>query len=87
MAEEEPCAEPEPPPSAREPLDEPGIADDYKDQCDCDGHGNELPEGSYIVCLNAIMNCPWCVWKESLSGRTVNNVVAWQKSEFLGKDS
>ena len=86
VAEPEPCAEPEPPEadashpqpeapqSARERLDEPGIEDDYKDQCDCDGYGNELAQGiCYIISMDACMKCPWCVWKQSMcADRTAN---------------
>ena len=77
----EPCAEPEPPEaepshpqqeapqSTRQPLAEPGIPDDHKHQCDCDGYGNALPEGSYIISLDAVMLCPYCVWRESLGAK------------------
>ena len=75
---QEPCAEPEPPEaqaqldlpqSSREPLDEPGIEADYIHQCDCDGYGNELPDGSYIISVDACHHCPWCVWKESMTSK------------------
>ena len=74
----EPCAEPDPPEpepshaqpepaqSSHEPLDEPGIEDDWKHQCDCDGYGNDLPDGSYIISMEACHECPWCVWKNAL---------------------
>ena len=49
---------PEPAAPEPEPFQDTDIAEDYANQCDCDGNGNELPDSSYIISIDACLSCP-----------------------------
>ena len=55
-----PIQEPEPAAPEPGPFQDTGIAENYANQCDCDGNGNELPDGSYIISIAPCRRCAYC---------------------------
>ena len=69
MPQPEQGEEPAPLPPAQEPeaVVEPPLAPECY-QCDCDGHGKLLPDGTYIISFDACMQCQFCSLESEYNG-------------------